>query len=321
MLKVREDYEYIDRYDKKTQPKSSFVKDEYIVTSNRDAFNIEFETNLEGNASLRIYVINLFFQIFALIAYIAFFNIYPKATGIAIEDGGLFIISFAIIVAYTIFALFNFDSLNKILMIGFTIFGIIIPILSVFAAIFASESTGQGDTACVIAYFIDLIPAIVVPVILSITLKKPFIEKLRNKQKYVTEYRNGLESAKLKDDEEADELRKEDEETYQYHVDMMSKKDAILEDWSAYEELYQQWCGRVSMIKLCFPKVVENCYTDNQKIEKCSYLIPYDMEKCEIGDYFVRMLDLAREKNESIERNEALIDEIASDMAELLTRK
>lgn len=171
MLKVREDYEYIDRYDKKTQPKSSFVKDEYVVTSNRDAFNIEFETNLEGNASLRIYVINLFFQIFALIAYIAFFNIYPKATGIAIEDGGLFIISFAIIVAYTIFALFGFDSLNKILMIGFAIFGIIIPILSVFAAIFASESTGQGDTACVIAYFIDLIPAIVVPVILSITLK------------------------------------------------------------------------------------------------------------------------------------------------------
>lgn len=321
MLKIREDYEYINKYDGKVQPKSRFVKDNYVDSFNRDTFNKSFEEKLDTDASLRIYAIGLIFQVFALIAYIAFFIVYPKTSEVAIEDGWLFIIPLAIIVATPIFALIDFDSLNKILMIGFVIFGIIIPILSVFSAIFASESTGQGDTACVIAYFVALIPAIVVPVVLFLTTKKSIIEKLRNKPKYVTEYNDGFENAKLKDEEDAEELRKEDEETYQYHVDMMSKKDDILEEWSIYEELYLNWCSQVSTIALCFPKVLENCYTDNQRIEKCSHLIPYNTGKCKISDHIISIFDLAKEKNASIIQNEALIDEIASDMAELLTKK
>ena len=216
-----------------------FAKNEYTVTTNQNS--LEAKTLL--NADKKYAAHHIIIGIIALALYCAFYLLFPIISKIAIEDGWLFILPMALMVVKDILHIFSVDKFDKALNISIIITGIVLPVLSVFAAIFASETTGMGDTACVIAYFVIAIPCL----ILSRTIATE--EKILKEIKSSADYKNELDIAIKKDAEEAALLRAEDEKEFQEYVrDYTQRRNELLPnapqlkaEWECYKDLYNEW--------------------------------------------------------------------------------
>ena len=181
-----------------------FVKEDYTTTENLDDFEKHAEKVAEKKATTRSLIVKAIF----CVAYIVFLALYPTITGVAIEDGWLLAIPLLLLVVIKILHTLGKHGADKGLYIAMGCAGGIFPVLCIFAAVFEAEVTGKGATACLIVYFIAVVPALIIPRIFM--SKNKFLKAIKKTSKY----NEGVALSMLLDAAIAEQAKKEDEEKF-----------------------------------------------------------------------------------------------------------
>ncbi|MBQ8352020.1 MAG: hypothetical protein IJY20_08285 [Clostridia bacterium] len=319
MLKAKKAYEELKEHDGREKSKGEFVKKEYIITKNRDAFEEGFTEKLNKDAEKGVLLAALFWRTLVLIAYVVFFVECTKIPGMNVEGAWCFIVPLSLLVIYSALRLcLKIDALGCLLT-GIGLVGLYFPASAIFAFFSETDTISKGDITCLIAYFIAIIPAVVFPFFVS---HKFFARKLKGNRKYRKEYDKGIGDAALKDKKLSEQQRQADEKQYQKYLDtrenLLPQKDEIEVEWKRYEEFYSAWCDVVSHIKLWYPKAAKDYNDDDELIFQLHHV--YSDDPGTAYDFFRMIKNDAKELHERIERSIELADEVAKEFSDLLNR-
>lgn len=291
MLEVKRKKDEMDLH-KILLPESDFVKKEYKVTKNVDRVDFELYEKSERRAGRAAALISTVF----VLLYLAFMIVFPQITGILIEDGWLFMVPLIMI---TIKHRLGPDA------VGFKktayIMSGVFAGLGVLLMLFAYEETGPGDTACVIAYIVLGIPALIVPAV-SISRKR-----ILHRIERTVKSRKMIADAEKADRLEADRLRAEDKQKYNDYLKVreaqLADEDEINRQWSFYKEFYDKWCSWADLARInCKEMLDEYCGNIDKIIRaiySCSFLDCYDELK-KPADHMEAQYIIIRNENERI---------------------
>lgn len=232
---------------------NTFVKEDYSTTENLDDFEKHAEMVADKKASIRSLIVKAIF----FVAYIVFLVTYPMITQVAIEDGWIFAIPLLLLVLIKILHACGKHGGDKGLYIATGCAGGLLPVLCIFAAVFEAEVTGKGDTACLIAYFIAVVPAVIIPPLFM--SKNKFLKAIKKKDKY----NEGVALAMLMDVAIAEQARQKDEERFKEYVaeytatreKMLPQIEEATAEWSVYKDVYEYLETKAYILKGKVPEI------------------------------------------------------------------
>ena len=328
VLDAKDKLDEIEDYCGKLKKIDDFVEPEYFSNQNELDFIEPFASKSAKNKKVITFIGNVFaliLRVLCLIGFIVFLSKYPVISGEKIDDGGILILPFIFLTVYSILHFLKDKTVNKVLQLVFIPVGLAFPGLCALAAKFAPESTGKGDTACVIAYFILIVPTIYIPFLITHLIARFAIFCADRKLYKSIEYIEGLKVARKLDEKEAERLRKEDEKRYQDYLEKRAemlprKKELIASVWGkGYERLYKEWESLVDCARSVFTHAIKY-QTDREFIRWCLSHVGL-LHRGTISDFIKIAQDIVIEEHERTERSINLAGEVAKEFTDLLSRR